>query len=82
MVNADDRPFTYGELTAVSSRGQAYGSPVGNDGSFYFENLPAGEYSAVVATRDGQCAFTMEIPVSTDTVIKLGKVRCTGGSGR
>ena len=83
IVNAtDNRPFTYGELTATGVRGQSYGSPVGNDGSFYFENLPAGSYSAIVETRDSRCAFTLEIPVSDDTVIKLGKVQCAGGGGR
>jgi outer membrane usher protein len=83
IVNAaDNRPFTYGELTATNARGQSYGSPVGNDGSFYFENLPAGAYSATVDTRDSRCTFTLEIPVSDDTVIKLGKVLCSGGSGR
>ncbi len=56
--------------------------PVGNDGSFYFENLPAGSYTAVVENRTGQCTFAVEIPVSSDTVINLGKVRCTGGGGR
>ena len=83
VVNAvDDHPFTFGELTMTSARGQSYGSPVGNDGSFYFENLPPGAYAATVETRDSRCTFTLEIPVSTDTVIKLGSVRCQGSSGR
>jgi outer membrane usher protein len=83
VVNAvDDHPFTLGELTMTSARGQSYGSPVGNDGSFYFENLAPGAYSATVETRDSRCTFTLEIPVSTETVIKLGRVRCQGSSGR
>jgi outer membrane usher protein len=82
IVSSDDRPLAYGELTVTSAGGQAYGSPVGNDGSFYFENLSPGSYSAVVQNKDGQCTFTMEIPTSDDTVIKLGKVTCMGEVGR
>jgi outer membrane usher protein len=82
ILGADDRPFVYGELTVTSANGRSFGSPVGNDGSFYLENLPAGSYAAVVENRTGRCAFTIELPASSDTVINLGKVRCTGGAGQ
>jgi outer membrane usher protein len=82
IMGADDRPFVYGELTVTSANGRSFGSPVGNDGSFYFENLPAGSYTAAVENRTGRCSFTIELPVSSDTVINLGKVRCTGGGGQ
>jgi outer membrane usher protein len=82
VLGADDRPFVYGELTLTDTNGRSFGSPVGNDGSFYFENLKTGSYSAVVENRSGQCTFSIEIPASTDTVINLGKVRCSGEGGR
>ena len=82
ILGADDRPFVYGELTVTNASGRSFGSPVGNDGSFYLENLPAGSYTAVVANRSGRCTFSIEIPVSSDTVINLGKVRCTVEGGQ
>ena len=82
ILGTDDRPFVYGELTVTNMNGRSFGSPVGNDGSFYFENLHAGSYAAVVENRTGRCTFTIEIPASSETVINLGKVRCTGGGGQ
>jgi hypothetical protein len=35
-----------------------------------------------VENRTSQCTFRVEIPVSNDTVINVGKVRCTGGGGQ
>jgi len=78
ILRADDRPFVYGELTVTNANGRSFGSPVGNDGSFYFENLATGSYTAVVENRTDRCTFTVEIPKSNDTVINLGKVRCAG----
>ena len=72
----DERPQAYGELT-VSAPGRTYGSPVGSDGAFYFENLPQGAYTAVVENRGTRCSFTLDIPASKEAVINLGKVRCT-----
>jgi outer membrane usher protein len=82
IVGPDERPFVYGELTATNTNGGSFGSPVGNDGSFYFENLHAGAYTAVVENRTRRCTFTIEIPTSSETVINLGKVRCTGEGGQ
>ena len=82
ILGADARPFVYGELTVTHASGRSFGSPVGNDGSFYLENLPAGSYTAVAENRSGRCTFSIEIPVSSDTVINLGKVRCGDGGGQ
>jgi outer membrane usher protein len=71
------KPHAYGELTVTAANGRSYGSPVGSDGAFYFENVPSGTYSAVVERRGAQCAFTLEIPSSDDVVLKIGTVECT-----
>ena len=77
VIAGQDTPHAYGELTVTGPTGRSYGSPVGSDGAFYFENLPTGTYSAVVEHRGSQCAFTMDVPASNDLVIKVGMVRCT-----
>jgi len=66
----------YGELTVTSTTGRSYGSPVGSDGTFYFENLPKGSYAAVMEYRGTRCAFQLVIPASSDMVLDVGTVRC------
>jgi len=77
VIAGQEKPHAYGELTVTSASGQSYGSPVGTDGAFYFENLPAGSYSAVAEHRGTQCTFVLDVPTSDDLVIKLGTVRCS-----
>jgi outer membrane usher protein len=77
VIAGQEKPHAYGELTVTSTNGRSFGSPVGSDGAFYFENLSAGSYSAVVENRGAQCTFTLDVPVSDDVVIKVGTVRCT-----
>jgi outer membrane usher protein len=77
VIAGQDTPHAYGELTVTATTGRSYGSPVGSDGAFYFENLPTGTYAAVVENRGSQCVFTMDVPASNDLVIKIGTVRCT-----
>ena len=76
VIAGAEKPHAYGELTITAANGRSFGSPVGADGAFYFENLPTGAYSAVVEHRGTQCTFTLEVPASDDLVIKLGTVRC------
>jgi outer membrane usher protein len=76
VVAGQEKPHAYGELTVTSAQGKTYGSPVGADGAFYFENLPAGSYAAVVEHRGTQCSFVLDVPTSDDLVLKLGTVRC------
>jgi outer membrane usher protein len=77
LIAGQDKPHSYGELTITAANGRTYGSPVGSDGAYYFENLPTGSYSAVVETRSTQCTFTLTVPSSDEVVLKLDAVRCT-----
>jgi outer membrane usher protein len=68
----------YGDLT-VRVGDQTFNSPVGGDGSFYFENLPPGKHPAVLQNGQDQCTFTLDVPASTAPMVKLGTIRCTPG---
>ena len=74
-ANGDILP-TFGQLT-VTANGKSYESPLGRGGEFYFENLPAGTYDAVVESHDASCHFRIEIPAGTAAVVKLGQKTCT-----
>jgi hypothetical protein len=56
--------------------GRSYGSPVGSDGTFYFEDLPKGTHTAVMEYRGTRCSFTLTVPASADVVLDLGTRRC------
>jgi outer membrane usher protein len=51
-------------------------SPVGADGAFYFENLPAGRHPAVVHDGAGSCAFELVVPESIEPLTDIGMVQC------
>ena len=73
-----ERASDYGRLT-VNVNGTATESPIGSEGKFYFENLPAGRHTATVDDRNGRCSFQIEVPATAGAVIDLGLVRCTNG---
>jgi len=67
----------YGELTVTTANGRSYGSPVGSDGTFYFEDLPQGTHSAVMQYRGTRCTFALNVPASNLMTLDLGTVKCT-----
>ena len=72
---------SYGELAVtVQGEGRAeaaqFSSPIGRDGEFYLENIPAGKWPGVIEYRGGQCNFSMAIPAATERVVKLATVAC------
>jgi outer membrane usher protein len=77
VIAGQDRPHAYGELTVTGTDGRSYGSPIGADGAFYFENLPTGAYVAAAELRGAQCVFTLEVPKTNEIVIKAGTLQCT-----
>jgi outer membrane usher protein len=65
----------FGEMR-VTAPGQTYESPIGSDGQFYFENVPAGRHHAVVTYPDGSCTATVVVPESQELVLQLGLLTC------
>jgi outer membrane usher protein len=66
----------FGQLT-LTGNGEAYVSPIGRGGEFYFENIPAGTYNANIEYRDGTCQFHLPVPPGADPVVKLGRSVCS-----
>jgi outer membrane usher protein len=66
---------SYGELL-LTANGRRFESPIGRDGEFYLENVPAGHYRAVVNHRDRSCEFEMDVPSSQAAEVKVGDLRC------
>jgi outer membrane usher protein len=71
----------YGELTVTlketeSTKSKEFRSPVGQHGEFYLENIPAGNWPAVIDYQDGQCKFIFAIPSSQERFVKMETVKC------
>ena len=66
---------SYGQLL-LSANGSEFESPIGREGEFYLENVPAGHHRAVVNHRDRSCEFEMDVPSSQEAEVKVGDLRC------
>jgi outer membrane usher protein len=74
--NGEDRIPSYGEITIVT-KGREVTSPIGSTGRFYFEDLAAGAYNAVIRDSAGkECSLTVTVPSSDGTLVNLGSLRC------
>jgi outer membrane usher protein len=65
----------YGEL-AVEAGAARLESPVSAEGEFYFENIPSGRHVATLTFRDTICRFPLEVPVSNQPTIDVGRLSC------
>lgn len=64
-----------GELI-ITAAGRDYTSPLGKNGEFYFENVPAGSYPANAEFDAGSCSMTINLPTTADSIAKLGTLSC------
>ena len=51
-------------------------SPIGTDGEFFFEQLPAGQYQGVVRYRANECTFSVTVPERSGSMLNIGKLVC------
>jgi outer membrane usher protein len=65
----------YGQFT-LSANGKQFDSPIGKQGEFYLENLPAGRYAATVQYREQACNLVVDVPDVDALEIKLGRLKC------
>ena len=46
----------------------------GKDGEFYLENIPSGEYAAMVVYQDRTYRFSLRIPETKDMMVNIGEI--------
>jgi outer membrane usher protein len=69
-------PPAYGTLT-VELVGGAATSPIGVDGTFWIEEVPAGHHPAQIVWKHGTCGFTLSVPAQATTdIVDVGTVGC------
>lgn len=63
-------PLTYHEgRMRIGAHDRAF--PIGGDGGFYLDEVPAGRYAGTVSTAAGTCRFTLDVPASAEPVVEL-----------
>jgi hypothetical protein len=70
----------YGTLTIATRDGRSFTSPLSVTGAFYFEDLPAGTYTAQIDWTTGTCAFPVTVPPARTAETNLGSLVCTAAS--
>lgn len=60
----------------LSLKGSTRVSDIGEQGEFFFENLPAGDYRGKIQYRGGTCLMTVRVPQSSTPFLKLGTLLC------
>jgi outer membrane usher protein len=71
--------LSFGEIAVVID-GARVTSPVGRDGEFYFEDLPAGEHQATVTRGTNSCTAVLTIAASDRALVNLGRVPCSAST--
>ena len=66
----------YGQLMISTKDGKRFESPIGKQGEFYLENLPAGKHAAMVEYKEQTCNFAFELRDIDESEIKLGTISC------
>ena len=61
---------------SVTVEGTRDESPIGSDGTFFFEQLPPGQYAANVKYLGETCTFTLTVPAAQGFLADLGQVTC------
>lgn len=72
---ADPLVPAYGMFT-MTRGDRTVESPIGTDGEFFFEQLPAGLYQGVVRYRANECTFSVTVPERSGSMLNIGKLVC------
>jgi outer membrane usher protein len=75
VTAAGERAPAYGELAVTAGKTESI-SPVGADGQFYFDSLPAGSHPAAVTFAGQVCRFTLTVPEADTDLVELGTTKC------
>ncbi|GAO02812.1 fimbria/pilus outer membrane usher protein [Anaeromyxobacter sp. PSR-1] len=65
----------YGTVVVLASR-RVFSSPVGAQGEFWLDGLPAGTHRAHVLWHGQTCTFAIEVPAGAPPLLDVGQVTC------
>lgn len=79
-LTLDGKTVQYGSAT-VMWEDKRMKTLVGLDGSFYFPDLPSGNYTLQAHTAEGHMNCHLAMPQSSRPMVDLGKIACTRDNG-
>lgn len=65
----------YGTVVVLASR-RVFSSPVGSQGEFWLDGLPAGTHRAHLLWQGLTCTFPIEVPAGAPPMLDVGQVTC------
>jgi outer membrane usher protein len=66
----------FGDVTIDEPGRESSKSPIGANGEFYLENVPAGRHNIRIDFQDGSCHATIEVPSEIRIAVDIGEVVC------
>jgi hypothetical protein len=76
LAGPQGRAIPAGGMLRLGTADRVFSSPVGEDGTFWLEGVPAGSHAAEVYWRGRLCRFTVSVPETGPAVQDLGDVGC------
>lgn len=70
-------PASYGQIDIRGADAATFSSPIDADGRFYFVQLAAGTYQALIMdARGARCTTTLTVPTFTGVQVSIGELSC------
>jgi outer membrane usher protein len=79
LSGPEGRAAPAGGMLRLGIDARVFSSPIGEDGTFWLEGIPAGAHGAEVFWRGRLCRFTVAVPEEGPAVRDLGELVCGDG---
>jgi outer membrane usher protein len=80
LLGPEGRAIPAGGMIRLGVDARVFSSPIGEDGAFWLEDVPAGSHPAEIYWRGRLCRLTISVPEEGPAVQDLGELGCGNGA--